>query len=73
MRPSEDAGHYLCDFIYYSSLAEVWKRKERKRVLFLHVPGEHQKEDINRGVHVVTTVIEALVDTGTKAPVTVGK
>lgn len=32
VRVSEDAGRYLCDFIYYSSLAHLEKNKERKRV-----------------------------------------
>jgi pyroglutamyl-peptidase len=40
-----DAGHYLCDFIYYCSLAEVARAikpyEEKRRtpqVLFLHCP-----------------------------------
>ena len=42
---SMDAGHYLCDFIYYCSLAEVKRTakpyEEKRRtpqVLFLHCP-----------------------------------
>ncbi|KAH7888771.1 hypothetical protein F5I97DRAFT_1855418 [Phlebopus sp. FC_14] len=39
---SLDAGHYLCDFIYYCSLAESKRAKSDKstssRVLFLHCP-----------------------------------
>lgn len=46
IQPSEDAGHFLCDFIYYSSLAENRRRKrhlseddlDQRPVLFLHVP-----------------------------------
>lgn len=39
-----DAGHYLCDFIYYGSLAEVkrsskpYEKKRNTQVLFLHCP-----------------------------------
>jgi pyroglutamyl-peptidase len=32
VRVSEDAGRYLCDFIYYSSLAHLSKKEEEKRV-----------------------------------------
>ncbi|EGO51479.1 hypothetical protein NEUTE1DRAFT_125177 [Neurospora tetrasperma FGSC 2508] len=41
---SEDPGRYLCDFIYYSSLAELYKRKAEKKVVFLHVPCEVGKD-----------------------------
>ena len=36
-----DAGHYLCDFTYYCSLAEIARAKEKRhtpQVLFLHCP-----------------------------------
>jgi hypothetical protein len=37
-----DAGHYICDFIYYCSLAEAKRTATRKgkgsKVLFLHCP-----------------------------------
>lgn len=42
-----DAGHYLCDYIYYCSLAEA-KRASRNevgrntRVLFMHCPPVNQ-------------------------------
>lgn len=47
LRPSLDAGHFLCDFIYFSSLAEHWRRKrdgerrntvDERPILFMHVP-----------------------------------
>ncbi|EAA35404.1 peptidase C15, pyroglutamyl peptidase I-like protein [Neurospora crassa] len=41
---SEDPGRYLCDFIYYSSLAELYKRKAERKVVFLHVPCEVGKD-----------------------------
>ena len=39
-----DAGHYLCDFIYYCSLAKVrrsskpYEKRQNTQVLFLHCP-----------------------------------
>ncbi|KAG5643598.1 hypothetical protein DXG03_000606 [Asterophora parasitica] len=45
---SMDAGHYLCDFIYYCSLAESkrsanpYERRRNTQVLFLHCPPADQ-------------------------------
>ncbi|KAK0241913.1 peptidase C15 pyroglutamyl peptidase I-like protein [Armillaria nabsnona] len=45
---SMDAGHYLCDFIYYGSLAEAQRNRKpydksnRTRVLFMHCPPVNQ-------------------------------
>ncbi|KAL0567359.1 hypothetical protein V5O48_014633 [Marasmius crinis-equi] len=42
--PSMDAGHYLCDFTYYCSLAEAqrngkpYEKDKTTKVLFLHCP-----------------------------------
>lgn len=45
MKASVDAGHYLCDFICYGSLAESQrslfgktKKDKRAKSLFMHVP-----------------------------------
>ncbi|KIY53100.1 peptidase C15, pyroglutamyl peptidase I-like protein [Fistulina hepatica ATCC 64428] len=35
---SEDAGHYLCDFIFYCSLAESELAKRGTPVMFVHCP-----------------------------------
>ncbi|ESK90670.1 peptidaseC15,pyroglutamyl peptidaseI-likeprotein [Moniliophthora roreri MCA 2997] len=46
--PSLDAGHYLCDFIYYCSLAEAqrngkpYEKDQTTKVLFLHCPPVNQ-------------------------------
>lgn len=43
-----DAGHYLCDFIYYCSLAEAkrsakpYEKRRNTQVLFLHCPPVNQ-------------------------------
>ncbi|KAF5385761.1 hypothetical protein D9615_002459 [Tricholomella constricta] len=45
---SMDAGHYICDFIYYCSLAEAkrnanpYERRRNTQVLFLHCPPVNQ-------------------------------
>ncbi|KAL1745702.1 hypothetical protein HDZ31DRAFT_81784 [Schizophyllum fasciatum] len=38
LRPSTDAGHYLCDFILYCSLAESQLSRSKVPVLFVHCP-----------------------------------
>lgn len=64
VRVSEDAGRYLCDFIYYSSLAELERRGEEKRVLFLHVPVEADEASVRKGVEITTELIRAVVASG---------
>lgn len=65
---SEDPGRYLCDFIYYSSLAELHKRKMEKKVVFLHVPcelgkdGEYVRIGQELVLGLVRSVAEWLVD-----------
>ncbi|KAI6250561.1 Pyroglutamyl-peptidase 1 [Erysiphe necator] len=61
VRISEDAGRYLCDFIYYSSLAELTKRGQPKKVIFLHVPEETDDASISTGINVTIQLIKAIV------------
>ncbi|KAL8675070.1 MAG: hypothetical protein Q9168_000553 [Polycauliona sp. 1 TL-2023] len=63
VRPSSDAGRYLCDFIYYTSLVEYWRRdtKAMAPVLFLHVPGGTEDSDIEMGRKVALALIGAMV------------
>lgn len=62
LRISEDAGHYLCDFIYFSSLAHLYKRNEQRRVVFLHVPCEANKETVAKGTELAVNLIRAMVE-----------
>lgn len=64
VRISEDAGRYLCDFIYYSSLAHLTKKEEKRRVVFLHVPVDSNTEAIKTGTEVTIELIRALVQSG---------
>ncbi|EPQ65970.1 hypothetical protein BGT96224_5235 [Blumeria graminis f. sp. tritici 96224] len=60
VRVSEDAGRYLCNFIYYSSLAQLTKNKKPKKVVFLHVPNKIDTASIEIGVTVTTQLIRAI-------------
>jgi len=59
-----DAGHYLCDFIYYCSLAEVARTikpyEEKRRtpqVLFLHCPPTGQPLSTEEVTDAITKII----------------
>ncbi|KAK2624063.1 hypothetical protein QTJ16_006697 [Diplocarpon rosae] len=61
VRVSENAGRYLCDFIYFSSLAHLTKKEEERRVVFLHVPISADEEAIEDGIQVTLELIRAIV------------
>ncbi|CAK7234294.1 hypothetical protein SCUCBS95973_008886 [Sporothrix curviconia] len=63
LRISVDAGRYLCDFIYTSSLAHLWKQGARRRVAFLHVPAAAAPERIAVGQGLVVELIRSLAET----------
>lgn len=62
LRISTDAGHYLCDFIYFTSLVEYWHRSPNgpRPVVFLHVPGGFENKDVESGRAVALGLIRAL-------------
>jgi pyroglutamyl-peptidase len=65
VKDSDDAGNYLCDFIYYSSLSHFWRKGDGKRpVVFLHVPPESDEEVLSRGREVTKGLIRAIVASG---------
>jgi len=41
---SDDAGSYVCNFLYYLSLAAIERRRRGTRAVFLHVPPAGQAE-----------------------------
>ena len=69
-RPSEDAGHYLCDYIYFNSLAYFGRRNGKldggkasdRPVIFLHVPADSSPHILERGRQVTVGLIEAMAD-----------
>ncbi|KAJ8132465.1 hypothetical protein O1611_g1159 [Lasiodiplodia mahajangana] len=62
IRTSTNPGRYLCAYLYYASLAAVHVRGEMKRDLFVHVPPKNDSQDIEKGVGVISKVIEAIAD-----------
>ena len=53
---SEDAGRYLCDFIYYTSL-----HTNCAPVLFVHVPELGKPYTVNQLAHALKNIIEVLL------------
>ncbi|KAH7341134.1 peptidase C15, pyroglutamyl peptidase I-like protein [Rhizoctonia solani] len=56
--PSNDAGRYLCDFIYFCSLACARKEGDGVKVLFTHVPPLGQPYDIPDMTKAIEGIIE---------------
>lgn len=64
LRISEDAGHFLCDFIYYSSLSHLYAHHPGKprKVLFMHVPADANEQTIPRGVEMALGLIRSIAE-----------
>ncbi|KAI9727292.1 MAG: hypothetical protein M1828_006911 [Chrysothrix sp. TS-e1954] len=69
VRISTDAGGYLCEYLYYASLAyfrhkgndqKPWH--EKTNISFLHVPDSLEAEHLAEGKSVAMALIHALVD-----------
>lgn len=69
-RPSNDAGNYLCDYIYFNSLAWYGRQSgsltggmaSDRPVLFLHVPADSDEQALAKGTDVAVALIEAMVE-----------
>lgn len=60
---STEAGLAYCEFIYYSSLATLYRQDEKARALFLHHAGKRtDDEGIKQGAQVATSVICSMID-----------
>ncbi|KAK5990422.1 Pyroglutamyl-peptidase 1 [Cladobotryum mycophilum] len=62
LRISEDPGHYLCDFIYYSSLAHLYKQNRERKVIFLHVPADSSERSIAQGRDLAINLIRSIAE-----------
>ncbi|KAK9418477.1 hypothetical protein SUNI508_07965 [Seiridium unicorne] len=62
LRISEDPGHYLCDFIYFTSLAHLYKQHRPRQVLFLHVPANGAPDFIKTGTELATQLLRSMVE-----------
>ena len=59
---SDDAGRYLCEFIYFKSMEE--SVKSGIPVLFCHVPQDGTPFFINEMTEVISRLVGIMVDIG---------
>ncbi len=67
---SDNAGFYLCDYTYLTTLAWYGRRNGRleggkpidRPVIFFHVPGESDEESLKRGTGVAKALIRAMAE-----------
>lgn len=65
MDRSDNAGLFLCEYIYSRSLMEAKKRGlEKAKVLFMHVCADGKPYSIETGVQVLKRVVEGAVRNG---------
>lgn len=62
LRISEDAGNYLCDFIYYSSLAHLLKQERARKVVFFHVPADASDKNLAYGRELIENLVRSVVE-----------
>ncbi|KAK3382845.1 hypothetical protein B0T24DRAFT_672792 [Lasiosphaeria ovina] len=62
LRVSEDAGRYLCDFIYFSSLAHLDKAGEPLNVIFLHVPSDSTDQAVTLGKDLLLQLVRSIAE-----------
>ncbi|RCI15484.1 hypothetical protein L249_3593 [Ophiocordyceps polyrhachis-furcata BCC 54312] len=62
LRLSDDAGRFLCEFIYYASLSELAARNRRRHVVFFHVPCHATERYIAQGHELALSLVRALAD-----------
>jgi pyrrolidone-carboxylate peptidase len=61
---SDDAGLFLCEFIYLNSLVHALECKQSGKTLkgiFLHVPPGLEPEDIEKGKATLVRIIKEMV------------
>ncbi|PFH57750.1 hypothetical protein XA68_14636 [Ophiocordyceps unilateralis] len=60
LRLSDDAGRFLCEFIYFTSLSELMRRRRRRNVVFLHVPCHATERYVTQGRDLALSLVRAV-------------
>jgi pyrrolidone-carboxylate peptidase len=61
VRISDDAGRYLCEFIFFTSLALAKQAGRERAVVFYHVPSWYDDESVQAGKEAAVALIKAMV------------
>jgi len=59
---SHDHPRFICGYEYFNSLARLYNDQQKKRVIFMHTPIEHESQSIQHGVRLAVKVIESMVE-----------
>ena len=62
LRISRDAGRYMCEFIYFSSLSHLYKGQKPRKVMFLHVPSDASQRTVAQGRELVINLVRSVVE-----------
>ncbi|OQO11292.1 hypothetical protein B0A48_05548 [Cryoendolithus antarcticus] len=70
VRSSDDPGHYLCDYIYFNSLAWFARKDassehangKKRPALFLHVPADSDDASLTKGIVVTEALLRAIAE-----------
>jgi len=61
IRISYDAGRYLCEFIFFTSMALAHQAGRERAVIFYHVPGWCDEESVNTAKEIAIALIKTMV------------
>ncbi|KAF8338488.1 putative pyroglutamyl peptidase type I [Amanita rubescens] len=61
VRISDDAGRYLCEFIFYTTMSQLWLEGRDRNVVFFHVPDSCEDGDVKLGMEAAIALIKTLV------------
>jgi len=61
VRISDDAGRYLCEFIFYTTMSQLLSEGRDRNVVFFHVPDSCEDGDVKRGMEAAIALIKTLV------------
>ncbi|KAF4580990.1 Peptidase C15, pyroglutamyl peptidase I-like protein [Ophiocordyceps camponoti-floridani] len=62
LRISDDAGRFLCEYIYHASLAHLLRNHRPRNVLFLHVPCHAAERYVKQGTELAVALVRAVAD-----------
>lgn len=62
LRLSDDVGRFLCDFLYYSTLAMLQLQRRPRRAVFLHVPCDASERRVSEGRKLLLDLIRAIAE-----------
>lgn len=67
LRISDNAGRFLCDWIYWCSLAHLVKAHRPRKVCFFHVPASSSESALAQGRELALNLIRAIAESETEA------